>query len=70
MQDQEKALQKTAGAEETYITTREILHSEKNRHRQVGKYMEIINHSLSLEIKRSYISMLIYGDYENKRTVE
>ena len=45
---QERALPKAAGAEETYITTREILNSEKNRHRQVGKYMERISHSLSV----------------------
>ena len=59
---QERALPKAAGAEETYITTREILNSEKNRHRQAGKYMESISHSLSLEIKKKlYFNAHIWG---------
>lgn len=59
---QERALPKAAGAEETYITTREILNSEKNRHRQVGKYMERISHSLSVETKKKlYFNAHIWG---------
>ena len=59
---QERALPKAAGAEETYITTREILNSEKNRHRQVGKYMESISHSISLETKKKlYFNAHIWG---------
>lgn len=59
---QERALPKAAGAEETYITTREILNSEKNRHRQVGKYMESISHSISLETKKKlYFNTHIWG---------
>ena len=59
---QERALPKAAGAEETYITTREILNSEKNRHRQVGKYMESISHSISLETKQKlYFNAHIWG---------
>ena len=59
---QERALPKAVGAEETYITTREILNSEKNRHRQVGKYMESISHSISLETKKKlYFNTHIWG---------
>ena len=59
---QERALPKAAGAEETYITTREIINSEKNRHRQVGKYMESIRHSLSPAIKKKlYFNAHIWG---------
>lgn len=36
---QGKVLPKTIGAEQTYLTTWEILNSEKSRHRQVGKYL-------------------------------
>lgn len=59
---QGNVLPKVAGAEETYLTTRQILDSEKSRHRQVGKYMESISHSLSLETKKKlYFNAHIWG---------
>ncbi len=58
---QGRALPKAAGAEEAYITTREIINSEKNKHRWVGKYMESINHSLSTETKKLYFNAHIWG---------
>lgn len=59
---QGRALPEAAGAEEAYITTREIINSEKNRHRQVGKYMESITHSISLETKKKlYFNAHIWG---------
>ena len=59
---QGNVLRKAAGAEETYLTTRQILDSEKSRHRQVGKYIESISHSLSLEAKKkSYFNAHIWG---------
>ena len=59
---QGNVLPKVAGAEETYLTTRQILDSEKSRHQQVGKYMESISHSLSLETKKKlYFNAHIWG---------
>lgn len=53
---QERALPKA------YITTREIVNSEKNRHRQVEKYMESVSHSLSVETKKKlYFNAHIWG---------
>ena len=59
---QERALPKADGAEELYITSRELLNLEKNRHRQMEKYMKNISHSISLETKkRLYFNTHIWG---------
>ena len=58
---QRNALPKDVGAEERYLTTRQILDSEKSRHRQVGKYVDSISHSLSIEVKKIYFYAHIWG---------
>lgn len=61
---QRQELPKAAGAEseQRYFTTREIIRSEKRRHGELGKYMETIRHSLSLDTKKKvYFNSHIWG---------
>ena len=51
-----------AESEQRYFTTREIIRSEKRRHGELGKYMETIRHSLSLDTKKKvYFNSHIWG---------
>jgi hypothetical protein len=59
---QKKELPKAAGAEKEIITTRQLLNSEINRHGQLGKYVESITHSVSLQNKKIvYFNAHIWG---------
>ena len=49
---QKKGFQENAGLEKDILGSSQILQSEKNRHRELGKYMESISHSLSLQNKK------------------
>lgn len=51
---QKEALSKARG-EETILSSTQILKSEKNRYRELGKYIEYINHSLSSQVKKKLI---------------
>lgn len=48
---QEKELPVAAGAENQILLSSEIIRSERNRHGQIGKYVESINHSVDSQIK-------------------
>lgn len=68
---QERALPKADGAEELYITSRELLNLEKNRHRQMEKYMKNISHSISLKVKKVHFNThIIYRDYDKEKSIK
>jgi hypothetical protein len=49
---QTKELPMAAGAENEYLTSGEIIRSEKNRNEEIGKYVESISHSVMPEVKK------------------
>ncbi len=49
---QKKEQPKAAGAEYEILSSVELIRSEKNRHGQLGKYMEILKNTVPLEIKK------------------
>lgn len=49
---QEKELPKVAGMEEQILLSAEIIRSERNRHSEIGKYVESMTHSMDDEIKK------------------
>ena len=59
---QEKKLQPAAGAEYEILSSSQIMESEKNRHGQLGKYMESITHSMPVQNKKIvYFNAHIWG---------
>ena len=59
---QKKEMPKAAGAEYEVLSSSQIITSEKNRHEEVGKYVESISHSLSLQNKKIvYFNSHIWG---------
>lgn len=52
VQYQKEELPMAAGCEKTFFTTTEIMRSERNRHYELGKYMESMQGSLPCEIKK------------------
>ena len=59
---QEKKLQPSAGAEYEILSSSQIMESEKNRHGQLGKYMESITHSMPVQNKKIvYFNAHIWG---------
>lgn len=59
---QKEELPKAAGSEEeTILSAREVLLSERDRHKGMGKYVEAISHTMSLNRKRQqYFQQLIW----------
>ena len=59
---QKEGLPKAAGCEEEIIlSSREVLMSERDRHKGIGKYVDAISHTLSLNGKRQqYFRQLIW----------
>lgn len=49
---QEKELPKAAGAEYDVLSSTQIIASERSRHGELGKYVERITHSMSLQKKK------------------
>ena len=49
---QKKGVQETVNLEKDILSCSQILQSEKNRHGELGKYMESISHSLSTQNKK------------------
>lgn len=49
---QEKELPVAAGAENQILLSSEVIRSERNRHGQIGKYVESINHSVDSQIRK------------------
>lgn len=59
---QKRNLPKAAGAEYEILSSTEIIKSEKNRHGELGKYVENINHSISLQNRKIvYFNSHIWG---------
>jgi hypothetical protein len=49
---QKKEVKKAAGAEEVILSCKQVMASERNDHKEVGKYLETIHHSVSQEAKK------------------
>ena len=59
---QKRNLAKAVGASYDVLSSTEIIQSEKNRHGQLGKYVESISHSMSLQNKKIvYFNSHIWG---------
>lgn len=59
---QKRDLPKAVGTEYDVLSSSEIIVSEKNRHGELGKYVDSINHSLSLQSKKIvYFNSRIWG---------
>ncbi len=59
---QKKEFPKAAGAEYELISSTDIIRSEKNRHGQLGKYVDSITHSMGLQNKKIvYFNNKIWG---------
>ena len=59
---QKRELPKAAGAENEILTLDQVLSSERNRHKALGKYVESIHHSVSLDTKKKvYFNAHIWG---------
>ena len=59
---QKRELPVAAGAEYDILRSNQIIASERNRHGEVGKYIECISHSLSLQNKKMvYFNTQIWG---------
>ena len=53
---------KAAGAEYDVLSSSEIMQSEKNRHGELGKYVDSISHRVSLQNKKIvYFNSHIWG---------
>ena len=62
VRSQGKELPKAAGAEYDVLSSSQIIESERNRHGELGKYVESISHSLSLQNKKIvYFNSHIWG---------
>ena len=49
---QERELPAAVGAENDILLSSAIIRSEKNRHKEIGKYVESITHSVMPEIEK------------------
>ncbi len=59
---QKRTLSKAVGAEYDVLSSTEIIRSEKNRHGELGKYVDSINHSVSLQNRKIvYFNSHIWG---------
>lgn len=59
---QKRELPKAVGAEYNILSSKQILASERNRHGELGKYVETISHSMSLQNKKViYFNSHIWG---------
>ena len=59
---QKRNMPKAVGAEYDVLSSTQIIQSEKNRHGELGKYVESINHSMSLQNRKIvYFNSQIWG---------
>ena len=59
---QKRELPRAAGAEYDVISSSDMLQAEKNRHGELGKYVDRITHTLSLQSKKKvYFNSHIWG---------
>ena len=49
---QKRELPKAAGSEYEVLSSKEIIHSERNRHGELGKYLDVISHNMSIQNKK------------------
>ena len=62
VRSQKQNLPRAVGAPYDVLSSTEIVQSEKNRHGQLGKYVESISHSMSLQSKKIvYFNSHIWG---------
>lgn len=62
VRSQKRETAKAAGTEYDILSSSQIVTSEKNRHGKLGKYVESISHSLSLQNKKIvYFNSHIWG---------
>ena len=52
VKNQKKELLKVSGEERTFFTPVEIMQSEKNRHKELGKYMQSMSGTIDNRIKK------------------
>ena len=62
---QKRNLPKAAGDEYEVLSSVDVIQSEKNRHGELGKYVESISHSISVQNKKSCILIPISGICSN-----
>ena len=59
---QKRDIPKAVGAEYDVLSSAEVIQSEKNRHGQLGKYVNSISHSISHQNKKIvYFNAHIWG---------
>ncbi|MBQ7371123.1 MAG: UPF0236 family protein [Blautia sp.] len=59
---QDRELPKAAGAEYEVISAKQMLMDEKSRHGELGKYVNAISHSISLDTKKKvYFQAHLWG---------
>ena len=59
---QKRELPKAVGEEYDILSSTQVIQSEKNRHGQLGKYVDGISHSISLQNKKVvYFNSHIWG---------
>ena len=59
---QKRDLKKAAGEEYDVLSSTQMIQSEKNRHGELGKYVESISHSISIQNKKVvYFNSHIWG---------
>ena len=59
---QRKEFKRAAGAEKEIILSTQMLRAEKNRNGELGKYVDILTHSVSLDTKKKvYFNEHIWG---------
>ena len=59
---QDRELPKAAGAEYEVISAKQMLMNEKSRHGELGKYVNAISHSISLDTKKKvYFQAHLWG---------
>ena len=59
---QKRELPKAAGAEYDVISSSDMFQAEKNRHGELGKYVDCITHTLSIQSKKkAYFNSHIWG---------
>lgn len=58
----EKKQPKAVGAEYDVISSSDMFQAEKNRHGELGKYVDCITHTLSIQSKKkAYFNSHIWG---------
>lgn len=55
-------LAKAVGSEYEVLSADQVLKSEKNRHKELGKYTEAVSHSMTMQSKKNvYFNAHVWG---------